>query len=128
MSHSLESIGDHCQFPRNRRSLAKADATGRGTLDGSPPFVTLYLEIRDDVICSATYEAAGCGITVACGSTLTEWLHGRSVGECREATAEMIMERFTDFPAHKSYCAVVAARALNAALADYDGRRLSGGS
>jgi NifU-like N terminal domain len=40
----------------------------------------------------AKYHTVGCGPTIACGSMLSELVLGRSIAECRELTAEHLIE------------------------------------
>jgi NifU-like protein involved in Fe-S cluster formation len=89
---------------------------GRGSLGGYPPNVTLYLRIEGDCIEDATFEAAGCGVTIACGSMLTELVRGRSLVECRQITADELWQALDGAPMGKEYCADVAISALRDAL------------
>jgi NifU-like protein involved in Fe-S cluster formation len=78
---------EHFQSPANRGEMTGASIIGKGSLDGNPPFVTFYLRIDRNHVVDATFQAEGCGVTIACGSMLTELVHGRSLAECRQLTA-----------------------------------------
>jgi NifU-like protein involved in Fe-S cluster formation len=79
------------------------DLIGRGSLDGHPPVVTLYLRIGMHGVSAAKFEADGCGVTIACGSMLTELIRGRSLAECRQLTAHALAEALDGIPPGKEY-------------------------
>jgi NifU-like protein involved in Fe-S cluster formation len=93
-----------------------ADAIGKGSLDGYPPFVIVYLRIDRNRVAVATFEAEGCGVTIACGSVLTELIRGHSLAECRQITAETLAKALDGIPSGKEYCAAVAISALHNAI------------
>ena len=86
-----EVILDHSKRPRNFR---KPDAPSRHA-DGYNPLcgdkVTVYLTIRDGVVCDAAFQGSGCAISTASASMMTESLKGRTVQE-----VEALFERFHD--------------------------------
>ena len=46
----------------------------------------------------------GCGPTIAAGSMLTEMIVGRTIEECRELTAEQLIEALDGMPPDKLHC------------------------
>ena len=86
-----EVILDHSKRPRNFR---KPDAPSRHA-DGYNPLcgdkVTVYLTIRDGVVCDAAFQGSGCAISTASASMMTDLLKGRT-----RAEAEALFERFHD--------------------------------
>jgi nitrogen fixation NifU-like protein len=116
MSRFSDTLMEHFQSPANRESMAAPDLVGQGSLDGYFPFVTLYLRITGQRVADGTFEAEGCGVTIACGSMLTELVHGRSLAECRQLTAHALAEALDGIPPGKEYCAEVAIRALQDAI------------
>jgi NifU-like protein involved in Fe-S cluster formation len=107
---------EHFQSSANRCTMECADAVGRGSLDGHPPFVTVYLRIDRERVADATFEAEGCGVTIACGSMLTELVHARKLADCRQITIETLAQALDGIPAGKEYCAAVAISALHNAI------------
>jgi NifU-like protein involved in Fe-S cluster formation len=87
MSRFSDTLMEHFQAPISRGVMESPSLVGTGSLDGYPPFVTFYLRIDSGHITDATFQAEGCGVTIACGSMLTELVHGRSLAECRQLTA-----------------------------------------
>lgn len=92
------AVLDHSRHPRNFRRLEMANrqATGHNPLCGDK--VTLYVELGgDDIIRDAAFEAAGCAISVASASMLSEQVRGRSAGEALELVGR-VSGMFTDPP------------------------------
>jgi NifU-like protein involved in Fe-S cluster formation len=111
---------EHFESPANRGALERPDLVGKGSLDGFPPFVTVYLRMSGERVADATFVADGCGITIACGSILTELVKGRSFVECRQITAETLAKALDGIPIEKEYCAAVAISALHDAIRNWD--------
>jgi nitrogen fixation NifU-like protein len=106
----------HFQSPANRGSMECPSLVGKGSLGGYPPFVTLYLRLDSDRVAEISFEAEGCGVTIACGSILTEVLKGRNLAECRQISAESLAHALDGIPTGKEYCAFVAISALQNAI------------
>jgi NifU-like protein involved in Fe-S cluster formation len=116
MSRFPDTLMERFQSPTNRGGMQCADVTGQGSLNGYPPFVTLYFRIEGTLVAAATFEAEGCGVTIACSSMLTELLIGRSRAECDQITAEQLSQALDGIPTGKEYCAAVAISALRDAV------------
>src|SRR5258706_8107240 len=84
------SILDHATDPQNRRAIQDADAIGRANLGGRPPEVTIFLKVQEGKIENASFEAHGCGYTIACCSVLTELAIGKTPVACLALKAEEI--------------------------------------
>jgi nitrogen fixation NifU-like protein len=78
-----EVLLDHNRRPRNRRRLAAATATALGDNPLCGDQVTIQLAVEGDRIVDAAFEGAGCAISTASASLMTEALVGRSVAEAR---------------------------------------------
>ncbi|MEM9554892.1 MAG: Fe-S cluster assembly sulfur transfer protein SufU [Acidobacteriota bacterium] len=78
-----EIILDHYRTPRNLEALEGArHATGHNPLCGDR--VEVFLDIEDDTVQRATFRGAGCAISMAAASLMTEALKGKSLAEARE--------------------------------------------
>jgi nitrogen fixation NifU-like protein len=79
-----EVILDHNRRPRNFGPLPAANrrAEGHNPLCGDR--VTVYLDVEGDRIRDVSFEGAGCAISTASASLMTEALKGLSVGEARD--------------------------------------------
>lgn len=91
-----ETILDHHKKPRNFRRLENADCK----LEGYNPLcgdkVTVFLKLDGDVIRDVAFQGAGCAISTASASMMTEILKGKKVDE-----AEAIFENFHHLVAGK---------------------------
>jgi nitrogen fixation NifU-like protein len=78
-----EVILDHNRRPRNFHAIA--DATHRA--EGYNPLcgdrLTLYMKIAGDVIADVAFQGAGCAISQASASMMTDVLKGRSLEDAR---------------------------------------------
>ena len=101
-----EILMDHFQDPSNRHSMECPDLIGKGSLDGHPPFLTLYLRLDRNKVAEGAFEAAGCGVTIACGSMLTELVKGCDQAACDKISAHQLSKALDGVPPGKEYCAV----------------------
>jgi nitrogen fixation NifU-like protein len=84
-----EVILDHSKRPRNFGALPGAthQAEGFNPLCGDK--ATVFLQVEDDVVKGVTFKGAGCSISTASASMMTEALVGKSRTE-----AEALFQRF----------------------------------
>lgn len=85
-----EVILDHNRSPRN--FLRKPEGANR-TAYGFNPLCgdefTVYLVVEDDVVKDATFEGAGCAISTASASMMTEAIKGKTVEEAKSLFQEV---------------------------------------
>ena len=84
-----EVILDHNRRPRNFHALAGASHSAEGYNPLCGDRLTLYLKLNGDTIEDVSFEGAGCAISKASASMMTDALKGRSVAE-----ANALFERF----------------------------------
>ena len=86
-----EVILDHCKRPRNFHQMA--DATKR--VEGYNPLcgdkLALFVKMDGDTVQDVSFVGAGCAISTASASLMTESVKGKS-----RAEAMQMMERFHD--------------------------------
>jgi nitrogen fixation NifU-like protein len=84
-----EVILDHSKRPRNFRELPEAShhAEGFNPLCGDK--ATVYLNVGDGVVRDVSFKGAGCSISTASASMMTEALKGKTLVE-----AESLFDRF----------------------------------
>lgn len=79
-----EVIVDHGRRPRNFKKLEPCTHS----LEGFNPLcgdkLTVYLTVDNDQIQDVTFEGAGCAISMASASLMTEMLKGQSVEKAHE--------------------------------------------
>jgi nitrogen fixation NifU-like protein len=86
-----EVILDHGKRPRNFRPLPDADRKAEGYNPLCGDRETIYLKLDGDVVSDAAFQGAGCAISTASASMMTESLKGKS-----RAEAAALFERFHD--------------------------------
>ena len=86
-----ETILDHGRKPRNFRPLADANRQAEGYNPLCGDRCKVFLKENGGVIDTMTFEGAGCAISTASASLMTEALKGKTVGE-----AEILLAKFHD--------------------------------
>jgi len=84
-----EIILDHYRTPRNLRAPAGANRTADGHNPLCGDRVRVRLRVADGVIEDAGFEGAGCAISTASASLMTEAVKGKTVAE-----AEALFQAF----------------------------------
>jgi len=84
-----EVILDHNRRPRNFHAIAGASHTAEGYNPLCGDRLTLYLQVTGDTITDVSFEGAGCAISKASASMMTDALKGRTVAE-----ADALFARF----------------------------------
>jgi nitrogen fixation NifU-like protein len=112
-----ERILDHFQNPRHRGRLEAPDLVGEADNPVCGDAVRLELRLDRGRVAEAAFEGEGCVISLAAASMLTEHIHGRSLVDLRQLTeGDMLAMLGVDLGRVRSQCALVALRALEAAL------------
>jgi nitrogen fixation NifU-like protein len=86
-----EVILDHSKRPRNFGDLAGANRRAEGYNPLCGDRETVYLRLEGDVLKEVGFRGAGCAISTASASIMTESLKGKTREE-----AEALFERFHD--------------------------------
>ena len=86
-----EVILDHSKKPRNFRELAGADRRAEGYNPLCGDRETVYLKLEGDVLRDIAFTGAGCAISTASASMMTESLRGKNRQE-----VDALFERFHD--------------------------------
>ncbi|MEZ6101682.1 MAG: iron-sulfur cluster assembly scaffold protein [Pirellulaceae bacterium] len=107
---------DHFQDPQHRGAIPNASCIGSGNMQGHPPYVTIYLSIDNQIVKAAGFEAQSCGVTIACGSILTELVEGMSPKQCQMLATMDIAMALGGIPPDKLHCADVVIQALHDAV------------
>lgn len=76
-----ELIIDHGTKPRNHYKLKDANYTAEGFNPLCGDKIKLYLRIKDGIVKKVTFEGAGCAISTASASMMTEMLIDKSKKE-----------------------------------------------
>jgi len=78
-----ELILDHNRKPRNRRRLEGANYKAEGYNPLCGDRVTVYMNIQDGRVKDAAFEGAGCAISTASASLMTESVIGKTTDEVK---------------------------------------------
>jgi len=84
-----EVILDHNRRPRNFHALAEPSHSAEGYNPLCGDRLTLYLKVNGDTIEDVSFEGAGCAISKASASLMTDAVKGRT-----RAEAEALFARF----------------------------------
>jgi nitrogen fixation NifU-like protein len=132
-------IVDHNRNPRNFGALQPADAQADGYNPLCGDRLTVYVNLEGEKIAAASFDGAGCAISVASASLLTEAVKGKSRAEVQalfeqvhalltqqDAPADVAslgklaaLSGVREFPARVK-CASLCWHTLNAALNNAD--------
>ena len=122
-----ETVLDHFERPRNNGELEDANAVGYMTNPVCGDTLLLMLRVERDRIEDARWQSDGCVASIAASSLLSELVRGRSLEEASALTREAVVEALGGLPASKLHASVLAADALQHALADYRRKADAGG-
>ena len=84
-----EVILDHNRRPRNFYAIPDASQTAEGYNPLCGDRLTMYMKVSGDVITDLSFEGAGCAISKASASMMTDALKGRTIAE-----ANALFDRF----------------------------------
>lgn len=84
-----ELILDRNRKPRNFGPLSDANRSARGVNPLCGDKITIYLQLDDDQVKDIRFEGAGCAISIASASVMTESLKGQTTSDAMD-----LFERF----------------------------------
>ncbi len=116
MPRFSEVLREHARYPSNQGAIENPDLVGTASLNGNPPFITIYLVLENDTVTNARFTAAGCGVSTAICSVTTETLMGKTIRECAELSVQQVCDSLEGVPGDKLHCVHVVLRALSNAL------------
>jgi nitrogen fixation NifU-like protein len=115
-------VTDHFRNPRNLGRLDPPDGVGQVDDPATDTFLTVNVRLDRSAggatVAEARFRALGCSACIATGSMATELARGRTVADALLIDAATIMQALEQgIPDDQRYCADLAARALQQALA-----------
>jgi nitrogen fixation protein NifU and related proteins len=84
-------ILDHHKRPRNFHKLDESNRSAKGYNPLCGDKINVYLNVEDGIVKDIGFEGAGCAISTASASMMTEALKGKT-----ESDARALFERFHD--------------------------------
>ena len=76
-----EVILDHSKSPRNFGVLDQYTCTAEGNNPMCGDQLTVYVDIKDDIVSDVSYRARGCAISIASASIMSSMIKGRTIEE-----------------------------------------------
>ena len=121
-----ELVIDHFTNPRNVGSLDKNSAdVGTGVVGTPECGDVMKLQILidgDGKIVDAKFKTFGCAAAIAASSLVTIWLKGKSIDQAAALQNAELAEELS-LPPAKAHCSVLAAEAVQAAIANWKNKR-----
>jgi nitrogen fixation NifU-like protein len=114
-----EKVMDHFTNPRNVGEISNPDGVGE---EGNPvcgDMMTFYSKVKDDRLEDVKFKTFGCGAAIAVSSMVSEMAKGKTIGEARKITPELVAKELEGLPKNKFHCSNLGAQALNKAIDDY---------
>ena len=76
-----EVILEHGKNPRNFGVLEQYTCTAEGNNPMCGDQLTVYIDIKDDIVSDVSYRARGCAISIASASIMSSMIKGRTIEE-----------------------------------------------
>ncbi len=123
----IEFMLDHYQNPHNHGEMEEASASFQGGNPGCGDVVTMYLKMEGDRIAAVSFTGAGCTISQAAASVLTDELKGMTVEEVESLGFDFIGGLLGDEVVKmRPRCATVGLDAAKSALKEYRRKQILG--
>jgi nitrogen fixation NifU-like protein len=109
------------EYIKNPKNVGRMNDPDGGAIEKGICGDTLeiYLVIKNNMIVEARFYTDGCGVTLACGSALTEFAKGKSINETLGISPKNIIDKLEGLPEEHIHCAILSTNTLHKALADY---------
>ncbi len=107
---------DHFEHPRNAGTVADADASARIENPACGDVLELTVRAAGGRIAEIRFKAKGCVAAMACGSAVTQLVHGRTVGEAQKLSREELVRAVGGLPAASAHASHLAIDTLAAVL------------
>ena len=76
-----EVILDHSKNPQNFGILDKYTCTAEGNNPMCGDQLTVYVDVKDDIVSNVSYRARGCAISIASASIMSKTIKGKTLDE-----------------------------------------------
>jgi nitrogen fixation NifU-like protein len=118
-----KKVLEHVKKPHNLGEIKNPD--GAATV-GNPvcgDVMRLYLKIEkkdgQEYIKNIKFQTLGCGAAIATSSMITTLVKGKTLKEAEKISNQAVVEALGGLPPVKMHCSVLAAEALQKAIANY---------
>lgn len=114
-----DKVIDHFMCPRNSGTMPDFDAIGTCGDPACGDSLTIYIKVKDNVICDISFLVFGCVAAIATSSMTTELAKDKTLEEAYKISDLDIANALDGLPEHKMHCSVLGATALKNAIEDY---------
>ncbi len=111
-----QALLDHLRNPRHAGQLPPPAPTVQVTNPVCGDVLRVSVRVESGVIREARFKAQGCPPTIACGSALAEWLHGRDVDALRSFAVSDLESLLGELPPASQHAGALAADAVRQLL------------
>jgi NifU-like protein involved in Fe-S cluster formation len=111
-----QTFWEHVRQPHNRRALPDATSVGESRYPRCGDRLTLYLDITDDRIAEASFEARACAPVIAVASLGVQRITGLTLNEARELSILELDRELGGLPPSKRHAYLIFLESLHCAL------------
>ncbi len=124
-----EKVLDHFRNPRNQGTIENADGVGQVGNPVCGDIMKIYIKVgknkkNEETIKDIKFETLGCGAAIATSSMLTEMAKGKTIAEALKIKKLDIADELGGLPSVKLHCSILAHEGLEAAVKDYESKKL----
>lgn len=118
-----KKVLEHVKKPRNLGEIKNPDgvSTVGNPVCGDVMRLFLKVEKKDgkEYIKNIKFQTLGCGAAIATSSMITTLVKGKTLKEAEKISNQAVAEALGGLPPVKMHCSVLAAEALQKAIANY---------
>jgi len=116
---------EHFTHPRNMGEMENPDGMGEAQNPVCGDTMRLFIKVEEGRISDARFLTYGCSAAIASSSITTELIKGKTLEEALAISDHMVAEALGGLPPTKIHCSVLAEKAIQAAVLDFQKKTLA---